>query len=181
MAQYKPKPAPELADTAVDFDTPQAATPAKADTARPATKALPTQFIPPTQGGGAMLKATPGYVVSTCMNDSGERTRQAENGWHVCRPGEGFVANEDMCETDPATGLLLFKGDNVLACTTEVADQRLAYKQERARVSAGIKDDVRRRISELRTDDPEMYTDVPMVKEDNYMQSLATPQVNPIT
>jgi hypothetical protein len=107
------------ADTVVKTKATEA--PVKTDTAPIVPKKLPhlsKSGLINNAAGDPPIPAAPGFHLSTCGNDSKQRTRYGQF-WHMCRPGEGYVLDEGTCDCNDPSGFLLYNGDVVMAMNSE--------------------------------------------------------------
>ena len=129
-AKAKRKRAPaKKADTAM-IPRPALA-PAKSDTATGGPKKLPhlpKSGLVNNAAKDPPIGWAPGFHLSTCGNDSKQRTRYASEGWHLCKPGEGYVTDEGLCDGNDASGYLTYNGDVVMAMNAEDYDTYRALK-----------------------------------------------------
>lgn len=130
----------------------------------PTTPALPVPPPLPTftpveeQTASIPLTPAPGFVLTTINPTTFGRGRANLRGVHLCKAGEGYVLDEELCEVDDKTGHLLFNGDVVGARSAEGHAAFESHRQKKARQSRGDKRQLERDMKARAAQDGERIT-----------------------
>jgi hypothetical protein len=135
----KPGPAPKAkVDTLIAeviSDTPIPAL--KADTLVKGPKQLPKTLATVSASNSTGLpEGAPGYVVRNCPIPTDNTPNVLETmkaqGWYLCKRGDGYILDEDVCGEGEAGKPLTFRGDYLVVMTVELYAEREALKRQAA-------------------------------------------------